>query len=482
MNVNSNADVSNKVCGRIYVELTGYLASPLSVGSGEQEETDADVILDIGGKPFIPGSALAGALQAYDRQLGIQEEAGRLFGMPKNGDHGSDSDRQSRVFCYDVRLNNAEVGIRDGVKLDEHKTPDAKSKYEVQIIERNADFRMRIEIVEREEQLKGKRDIHEVWDADMSCIQRWTRGFSTGELRIGAKSNRGLGKLKVEDVKVKKFNMERREAYLSWLEWDWDNENAFEQAEAKDIEDWKKESEGQYTEHFLEVPLRIPYTMLIRTYNTAFGKENRVPDYEMLTVGGKGEQAVIPGSSIAGAFRSHIAKIVQKIAHLYSWSEAQKKLEPFFGTWILDSETVANLCASRIIFEEMVVEGGHGLPLTRNAIDRFTGGTVEGALYEAAPWAGGTGKLHIRWKRGDEREQTDKVICGMLLWAILDLQSGILPIGGETAVGRGIFCELDEEAAGIILDGNPLSEMKKKEYMQMAAQWCKKGCKMDGRI
>lgn len=160
----------------------------------------------------------------------------------------------------------------------------------------------------------------------------------------------------------------------------------------------------------------------------------------------------------------------------------RKKIEPFFGTWILDSETVANLCASRIIFEEMVVEGGHGLPLTRNAIDRFTGGTVEGALYEAAPWAGGTGKLHIRWKRGDEREQTDKVICGMLLWAILDLQSGILPIGGETAVGRGIFCESDEEAAGIILDGNLLSEMKKKEYMQMAAQWCKKGCKMDGRI
>lgn len=482
MNVNSNADVSNKICGRICVELTGYLASPLSVGSGEQEETDADVILNIEGKPFIPGSALAGVLQDYDRKLGIQEESGRLFGMLKNGNPGTDSDRQSRIFCYDVRLKNAETGIRDGVKLDEHKTPDAKSKYEMQIIERNAAFRMRIEILERAEQLKGKRDIREVWDADMSCIRRWVRGFSAGELRIGAKSNRGFGKLKIDDVKVKTFNMEQRDTYLSWLEWDWDNEDAFEQAESVDVEEWKKESEGQCTEHFLEVSLCIPYTMLIRTYNTAFAKKDGMPDYEMLTVGGKGEQAVIPGSSIAGAFRSHIAKIVQKIAHVQSWSEAQKKLEPFFGTWTLESEREAELCASRIIFEEMVVDGGHGLPLSRNAIDRFTGGTVEGALYEAVPWVGGTAKLHIRWKKDNEGEQADKEICGMLLWAILDLQSGILPIGGETAVGRGIFCEPDEDAAGIFLDGNPLSEMEKKEYMQMAAQWCRKGYKRDGRI
>lgn len=459
------------------MEVEGYLASPLSIGSGEQEDTDADVILDASGTPFIPGSALAGVLRSYSKELGLGEEADQLFGTPEGETLGSGSDRQSRIFCYDTRLENVVLGIRDGVKLGEHKTPEQGSKYEMQIIERGATFRMRIEIIERKDCVDRWKSIDQVWEIEESWIRQWLLGFSVGELRMGAKTSRGFGKLKIESARVKKFNMELREDYLKWLYWSWEDKDAFKKAECIDIRS-DTENVNPRTEHVLEVPLQIPYTLMVRTYSEAFRKGEEIPDYGQLTVGGRGEAAVIPGSSFAGAFRSHIAKIVKRLAHLQSWEEAQRKLEPFFGTWTDGKKGREDLCSSKVIFEEVVVNGGHGLPTVRNAIDRFTGGTVEGALFEGRPWVGGTALLRIRWKK-DCGGQSDE-ICGMLLWAIADLQSGILPIGGETAVGRGIFCKPNNRLeAKIQLDGDALDEKKVKDYMQKAALWCKGG--KDGR-
>ena len=473
----SNTRTGNKICGRLCVKLTGYLDSPLSVGSGEQEETDADILLDARGVPFIPGSTLAGALRAYNKELGLEKESDQLFGTPFGGTPGTKGDRQSRIFCYDTYLNNATTSIRNGVKLGKNKTAESGAKYEIQVIERNAAFCMRIEIIEREDLLSKETNIQEVGNRDRLWVKRWVHGFLSGELRIGSRSNRGFGKLIIESAKVKRFQMEQQDDYLEGLEWNWDNDSAFDKAETIECKYSINEKRNLCTEHLLEVPLEIPYTLLVRTYSAVFRKGEDLPDYGQLTVKNKGEQAVIPGSSIAGAFRSHIAKIVKRIAEFQSWEETQKKLEPFFGTWIDGKEKGETLLASRVIFEEIVVNGGNGLPMNRVAIDRFTGGTVEGALFEEIPWANGNVTFRVRWKKSKDDEcnkmSSHKVICGMLLWAILDLQSGILPLGGETAIGRGIFRKPKDQKSEICLDGKSLCESETCEYMQAAALWCK---------
>lgn len=481
----------NKICGRLCIELEGRLASNLSVGSGEQEKTDSDVILDSKGNPFIPGSALAGALRAYTGEIGREKEANQLFGKPKDEPPGAESDRQSRIFVYDTKIQNAQMGIRDGVRLGEAKTAEPKSKYEIQIIESNANFKMRLEFIERESQ-KAQNDLKQLMDEDLQLVWSWVHGFTTGELRLGARSRRGFGRFHIEKVRIKKFDMEEQASYLEWLEWDWENPDAFLPEESIDV---TKGAEGQYDKwlctegkdgarkftHCFEVPLDIPYTLLIRTYSMAFKKEDEMPDYgQLTTTGGSAQAALIPGSSIAGAFRNHIAKIIKEIAHLESWEKAQSKLSPFFGTWVKnDGKNGGNgedIVASRIIFEETVVNDGGPLPIFRNAIDRFTGGTVEGALYQEVPWAGGNVLLRIFLQKDRHKEGTqdsDDIICGLLLWAILDLQAGILPIGGETAVGRGIFSGSGKIGEGILLDGQPLSEQEKEMYLQRAVRWAK---------
>lgn len=459
----------NKICGRLCVEMTGRLASPLSIGSGEQEHTDADVVFNAMGDPYIPGSSLAGALREYANAVRGEVETNQLFGTPENGVPGSRDDRQSRIFMYDAAIKQAETGIRDGVKLNERKTASHMGKYELQFVEQDAAVTLRMEIIEREEYIKKSEEIQEIWDNDLLWIRLWRHGFNEGELRLGAKSHRGYGKIEIEHIGIKKFDMRNKTSYLEWLDWDWEK-NSFESLESD--ENWTDSAylkEGYSLEHCMEVPLQITGTLLVRTYNTAFTRTADIPDYGQMTVGGKGERATIPGSSWAGTFRSHIAKITKEIGQLPSWEAAQKKLEPLFGTWTDAREKDHDLCASRIIFEETVVEGGHELPTARIAVDRFIGGTVQGALYEEIPWTGGKIRLRIRWKKGG-RELTDKAVGGMLLWAIKDLQSGLLAIGGETSVGRGIL-EPQEENANILLDGEPLGEGEQRERMQAAVLW-----------
>ena len=301
----------NKICGRLCVEMTGHLASPLSIGSGEEEHSDSDVVFRASGEPYIPGSSLAGALLEYSAAIKGEEETKKMFGMPRGGVPGSRDDRQSRIFVYDARIGQAEVGIRDGVKLNEDKTASHMGKYELQFVERNAPIKIRIEMIEREDcfekaksEITGRErteEIEQVWDRERQWIYLWLKGFESGELRLGARSRRGFGKIAIDHARVKVFDMRKSDSYKEWLDWDWEQADAFEGAgsETLRIEDLEQAG-GAEREHCLEVWLRISSTLLVRTYAVAFTRTEDIPDYGQMTVGGHGKQAVIPGSSWAG--------------------------------------------------------------------------------------------------------------------------------------------------------------------------------------
>lgn len=69
-----------------------------------------------------------------------------------------------------------------------------------------------------------------------------------------------------------------------------------------------------------------------------------------------------------------------------------------------------------------------------NAVDRFTAGVVETALFTEKMWYGGETVLQIAFP-------SDAAIGFLqaLAASLVDLHTGILSVGGLTAVGRGIF-------------------------------------------
>ena len=48
-----------------------------------------------------------------------------------------------------------------------------------------------------------------------------------------------------------------------------------------------------------------------------------------------------------------------------------------------------------------------------------------------------------------ENPADEKCILGLLILAIKDLQNGLMAVGGQTAIGRGIF----EKQGPIVIDG-----------------------------
>ena len=462
----------NRIRLRIYIGISGELSSPLLIGSGKEEQTDMDVLMTHDKVPYIPGSALAGVLRNYiENHMGGQE-ADNLFGTSgwgislDNREQPEGIEYQSRILVYDTLLYNAYVTRRDGVRLDEYKTSEERKKYDMQVVEDGARFLIRLEIIVREHQVEALGGLDKAIQHDLRQVEFFINGIAKGNLRLGARSSRGFGRLKDHEAGYWIFQMDNREDFLTWLHWD--SNSVLDSGTKFDLE--KTAIDTKDSMHCLVIPLKIKNTILVRQYNAwAWGGTQgdgnfQTADYGQITL--YDGNAVIPGSTWSGAIRSYVASRVNEFLGFSGWQRAQEALDCFFGTWSQDT-SIKDRRASRVIFEETKIKGGHGQPAARNAIDRFTGGTGEGKLYKEIFWVKGSVDLEIRWSDYGFNEMEQKILCGLLLWAVYGLWNGLLSVGGETGVGRGIF----EPAGAVCLDSHEIRHPQ--PYLRAAVEWCR---------
>ncbi|WP_042473176.1 RAMP superfamily CRISPR-associated protein [Bacillus ndiopicus] len=405
--------LKNKLLKRTYIQIEGELLSPLLAGSGENNNTDMDVLRDEQGNPFIAGTSIAGAFRQWLTDKDLDEAVSSLFGAEKQKSKESKESkehedfRQSRIFISNVSFTDYKIKTRDHVKL-ENKVAEQMGKFEAEVIETGALFTMRLEYIERESSNA---------EQDKDLIKALLDAIDLGELKFGGKTHRGYGKLKIKKVYEKMFDYPKD--VEEWLDWHWG---------------WKEEDEKkallenpQQTLQLLKVSLNIKQTLLIRDYKT---KED--VDYTYLQANGK---PVIPGATWAGAFRQRFVEILQDLAQgNEEIAQNQKNIvEQLFGS----KHDKGNGMPSILQFEESVIENSNSLITTRNAIDRFSGATIDGALFTGKSICKGNTELIIRWR--DDKGISSQVIQGILYWLIQDLHYGLLAIGGETAIGRGVF-------------------------------------------
>lgn len=399
----------NKIIKRRYIKIEGQLASPLYIGSGEDIHTDMDVIRDWEGNPFIPGTTCAGAFRQWLTYSNCQNDIDSLFGSNKRNEKDF---RQSRLFVSDVIFTNPKVTVRNHVHL-EHKTALDMNKFDVEVIETGAAFTMLLEYIERESS-KGN---------DEALIKSIIHGIASGELKLGGKTNRGYGKLSIGKVFEKMFDYATKEVAEEWLKWTPEKEDMTE-ISLSEFED----SRTPFMSIIL--PLKIKQTLLIRDYKT----EDDL-DYTYLKSNGK---AVIPGTTWAGAFRQRLQDILKCLGN--SNEHVEHIVGKLFGSKLDSNEGSPSI----LQFEESIVADYEPLKRTRNAIDRFSGATIDGALFTGEAVCKGTTELTIRWRK--DTVISNEVILGTLYWLVQDLHHGLLAIGGETAVGRGVF-ELEDKNA-----------------------------------
>ena len=193
----------------------------------------------------------------------------------------------------------------------------------------------------------------------------------------------------------------------------------------------------------IEVPLRMKGGISIRQY--AARKDE--PDFVQLKDHGK---AVIPGSSMTGAIRHRARSILEELKRegVDLPKNLGKTLDAAFG-YVEGTEA----CISNIIVGETEIEGAKDLTVVRTGVSRFESAVKKRSLYKEKTAVDGRMQLKISVRK-EKYPEDEKWILGLLLLALKDLQNGFLAVGGQTAIGRGIF-EADGE---IKIDGETEKE------------------------
>lgn len=397
---------------KIYYYVRMELLSPISIGNGDDLLTDHDCLRNSKGVPFIPGTSLAGVFSHY-----LSDEMLALF-TPKIGDEY----KQSPYYISDANIvlddkkRNVSTSIRDGVKLKPDKIAEDGAKFDFEIVESSTKFDFRIEVIVRD---------HDNIDKMKKVVDVILYGLNSGEILLGYKSKRGYGKVKIEDVKIKEFTKNSLEEMLLFDKYQMDK---YDQYSIPDIDNKNKYD-------YMQVHLRQVGGISIRKYSATAGEV----DFEHVTSNGN---PVIPGTSWNGLIRRQIAEYLDDDII----SNCCVKINDWFGE-AKKRDTTGR--ASNIIIEESIIQDAKRIQITRNKISRFSAGVSNRALFSEVSYFNGDTVLGIKVKKSIEEDPDNSRIIGLISLVIKDIDNGFIALGGQTAIGRGLFKVLK-----VTLNGN----------------------------
>ncbi len=404
---------------KYYYKIEFCLLEPLSIGSGDNRYSDRDLLRDSFNRPFIPGSSLCGVY----RSMMDSKTAEQYFGTIKMKKEEQIAE-ESQIKVYDAVLKDGTCTtmIRDSVGLDEYKTAKEGAKFDLELAAPGAVF---VTYLEQDSTQEEDLDIG-AWIA---------KQYQNGNVIFGHKSMRGFGRVKSTGIWRKTFRLDREDDLENWLEFDMYASDAFGAEDVFDMQDLASgQKENQETGQIkIELQLCQKSGISIRKYTTELTENGKnQPDYTQMyylvsNSAGTKEVPFIPGSSWAGAFRHHMKQL---------FPAGNEVIPTYFGK--AENGTITK---SKVRFSESILEGAKLQPkvITRTAIDRFTSGTVDGALYTEKTFFDGITSLTISFPDCTGDEKLDHLWKQMIAASIADLHIGILAVGGLTAVGRGIF-------------------------------------------
>ena len=446
-----SGDVSRKIVRRIVVEGDLVLQTPAHFGNGDGDDLiNMPLLTDsLDDKtPLLTGASIAGALRGYlrEREHGFRAKVDTGAGTTKSasvllfgGNRGDDYGEQSSLIVEDARGKYAVVELRDGVRLAGDSRTAAQDKlFNLEMWEAGTTFPLRFEEVVR----KGD-DASALKQALATALA----GFNDGSITIGARKRRGYGQVSVTGWRIKEYDLTNAAELLDWIDngakglSGATNPDIVQAIGAGEMISDRRQAFRLKAEFFLDGSL------LIRSGSgpdieqaDANDVDIQQPDFMHLhsarpaADGTRKPEPILSGTSLTGALRARAFKIARLIAPPTKAGEevASKLIDDMFGA---DMETAEEPEASRVTVYEHDVSGVENMSVqNRVSIDRFTGGTRDGALFNEQPLFGGKqSAVTVDLQLANPKEYE----IGLLLLLLKDLWTGDLPLGGEISVGRG---------------------------------------------
>ncbi len=444
--------------------------TPLFAGSGETSLiNDALIQRDHHGFPMIQGTSLTGVLRHALEDHGDKDTWRPFFGYQKDDKGlGSKVKISSAYFLFPNGkvAEGLDIGAFEGylplfkflpsrqhVSIDHKGVAKDKTLYEHEVVYKGCRFVFEMEV-------KGDGSEEILWEKLLCQLQNPL-------FRIGQGTRNGYGKLTVRSCRQKIFDLTKQEDFDDYLDFDpsFNANNAC--LENKSIAN----PAGTLVHYHLDLE---PDSFFI--FGSGYGDQevDNTPYHEPILVYDNGElkfpeYTVIPATSIKGAISHRTCYYYNKEkdapvhAESLDWETYQKGREPhnhftkfigennaavatLFGVGAGDENGLSH--RGRIIVDDLYFseeQASNDKILNHVAIDRLTGGSMDGKLFSEKVTQlkeeGAKIELNIwveEWKEGVDAGLTNTIEAAFEE-SLKDICRGLLPLGGMTTKGHGIF-------------------------------------------
>ncbi|MGQ9569605.1 MAG: RAMP superfamily CRISPR-associated protein [Thermodesulfovibrionales bacterium] len=411
----------------------------LHIGSGEEGDwIDSTIIKTKKGKPFVPATTIAGVFRELAERNFSQGDVEKLFGyVKKTGNNYTKSCASRLIFCDAFLSNESKSGYRNGVGIRRDSlTSREGALFSLETVEKPTfDFNLIID---------------NPCDGDMRILEPILAEFQSGRVAIGADKSRGLGWVKLSDLKYADIKPDNLDSFVDYLV------DGKENLQTLTTNKARTEGKGNYTV--------IEYILTLEEMDASLIVSSGVPGFsedadQTLVIDETTGKFFIPGSSIKGPLRSQAERIIRFLGNKESACDptdsngncSAKVKEIKKQNKEIDLSTIKScsclICmtfgngylASKVFFTDAYDNAEQNTQFIDNvAIDRFTGGALEGAKFntEVATKVNLKGKIILK--------DIEEWQAGLIAFLVRDWMMGDIRIGFGKMKGYG-RCKVDLE-------------------------------------
>lgn len=442
--------------------------TPIVVGSGEKGlVSDKLIVKDCNGLPYIPGTAIAGIVR---HAIG-KKEAERFMGYPEKSEEDKgklkeDKGEGSRIIFSSAQLvdENRKVieglhtkpkseflqlfenlPVRQHVAIDDKGVSKPKGKFDEEVVYKGTHFCFEIEMLSSDE--------------DLSLFDKVLGILSSDTFRIGSGTRNGFGKMKIVEIKKACLDLKKPavdlKAYIdktSSL-----NDSFWDKYEAVSVTPVDDKKYSVYTltiqpdDFFLfgagygdEEAQITPVSELCIVWD--WDVTNSMPQFGKM-------YTLLPASSVKGAISHRLAYHYNRLNGYKIKYENGKYITPDEAKTGVDNAAVKALFGyvtekdgeskrgNVILSDLMAYEVENTKILNHVAIDRFTGGGINGALFSEKVTYGKEQTYEMELMVNTEVLCSDQLFKEAFEATLKDIKTGMLPLGGGVNRGNGCFSE-----------------------------------------
>ena len=449
--------MSRTIVGKVWVRGDLVAKTPISVGGlGDGEHVDLDVAVDGAGRFYIPGTSLAGPMRAWlSENVESEKLLDTLFGFIEQARDGGQA---SFLFIEDSPAQGVARERRHGIALRADTGTVADGFFYTRgLLPRGTRFPLEMELDIDKSSEPGT-------EHPAGTLALLLKAMCEGKVRFGACKTRGMGELRLEDLRVDYYDFAGNSGDLDrWLASGGSSEDrrglGLEQ-ELKALECFGTPKRREQRLFEVLIHWRALSPIMVKA-----GRDGVEADMLPLMSGVEGAKdaaggiaPVLPGSSVKGALRAQARRILHTLFDPNGENASEKPeylnlLDALFGSteWAgrLSVDDVYYRPEAPVSPDAWLKEDANALNAVTErhqhvAIDRFTGGASEGALYSTRPVKRDERERESGWEPirlaldlSDFPEAEGHAALALLKLLVRDLEDGYVSIGFGSRRGMG---------------------------------------------